>query len=549
MQGVDRNAGDEELRRHLSEVVKSTQDAVLSKDLDGFVTSWNPAAERLYGYRREDVIGRHISFLIPGDRKNEEERILDHVRRRERVDTYETERVRSDGTRVDVSLTVSPIISGTDQLLGASVIARDITAERRRRRARDFLLAASRQIGTSLDRQETARQIVEAAIPEFAELCVIDFLREDGMIGSTVAAGVDPAEAAQLERVRRENPISASSEHPVAEVLRNGRPLLWHAPAGDLEIAEIAQGESHREFVERAEYGGAAIAPLRVRGRLLGTFSFVHMKTDAAYDDADLELVTDLAERAALALDNARLYEERAELAAALQRFLRPPEPPRIPGLDVSVVSEPAGEGIEIGGDAFDVISVGEDHWFLIADVVGKGSAAAAVSVAIRQWVRSLVHELVDPAAILGRVNALLRDGGTLHDFATAILVRARPLGTGAWAAELACAGHPAAVVFDRGGATEMGGGSLLGAFGVPSIARHRFELQRGQSLLLATDGWFECGPVAGHLDSRDITRLSMQLADRRLDEVTAALRDDAIDRAGGKLRDDLVVLAVRPVA
>ena len=185
-----------ELQR-LAEVVRSTQDAVLSKDLDGIVTSWNPAAERLYGYSAEEAIGRHISFLIPSDRQDEEVTILERVRRSERLETYETERIRKDGARIDVSLTISPLENPVRGVVGASVIARDITAERRRRRAQEFLVAASRTLDASLDPTETARTIVATAVPELAELCVIDFVRDDGRLGDSIVAGGRPGGGAR----------------------------------------------------------------------------------------------------------------------------------------------------------------------------------------------------------------------------------------------------------------------------------------------------------------------------------------------------------------
>ena len=175
-----RSAEAERFRQHLAEVVRGTHDAVMSKDLDGIVTTWNPAATRLYGYTAEEAIGRHISFLVPPDRKDEEMAILERVKRGERLETYETERLRADGARIVVSLTVSPIRSPLRGLIGASVIARDITPEVRRRRAQEFLVAASRLLDSSLDPIETARTIVSTAVPELAELCLVDFRRKDG---------------------------------------------------------------------------------------------------------------------------------------------------------------------------------------------------------------------------------------------------------------------------------------------------------------------------------------------------------------------------------
>jgi PAS domain S-box-containing protein len=111
----------------LGAIVESSDDAIVSKTLDGIVTSWNPAAERLFGYTAEEMIGRPIAILAAPDRKNEMPAILESIRRGEKVDHYETVRRRKDGTLVDVSLTVSPIRDETGRIVGASKIARDIT--------------------------------------------------------------------------------------------------------------------------------------------------------------------------------------------------------------------------------------------------------------------------------------------------------------------------------------------------------------------------------------------------------------------------------------
>ena len=125
----------------LAAIVESSDDAIVSKTLDGTITSWNPAAARLYGYSAEEVIGRPISILAAPDRQNEMPANLERIRRGEKVDRYETVRRRKDGSLVDISLTVSPIRDGTGRIVGASKIARDITA-RRRAEERQRLLAA-----------------------------------------------------------------------------------------------------------------------------------------------------------------------------------------------------------------------------------------------------------------------------------------------------------------------------------------------------------------------------------------------------------------------
>src|SRR5438270_6620721 len=117
----------EEAGRTLAAIIESSEDAIISKDLDGKITSWNQAAERLYGYTSDEVIGKPITILIPPERQSEEPQILERIRRGERVDHYETVRRRKDGTLFDISATVSPIKDENGQVIGASKIARDIT--------------------------------------------------------------------------------------------------------------------------------------------------------------------------------------------------------------------------------------------------------------------------------------------------------------------------------------------------------------------------------------------------------------------------------------
>lgn len=535
----------ERVRQHMDEVVRGTRDAVLSKDLDGVVTSWNPAAERLYGYTAEEAIGCHVSFLVPPDHKHEETAILERVIAGERLDTYETERLRRDGARISVSLTISEIRSPRRGIVGASVIARDITAELRRRRAQEFLVTAGRLLDRSLDPVETARTIVGAAVPELAEICVIDFVRADGWYGDSVAAGADAGAAARLERIRRESPLDPRGPHPVAQVLREERPLIWRDLTAPDVIAEVAQNEEHRQLIHDAGYTSAAVVPLIARGRRIGGLSFLHAIGDMRYDGGDLEFLAELGDRAAMALDNARLYSERDRIAANLQLGLRPPSPPRIPGLEIAVVFEAAGEGIEIGGDLYDVIEAEQGCWVLIGDVAGKGSAAAGVSVAVRHSVRGLSREIDDPGEVLARVNELLVDGTSLHDFATAMLLRLRPRGDG-WELALAAAGHPPAILAGAGGTRQLGGGSVLGAWPRAALGRHRERIAGGETLILYTDGWLEAGPVEAHATPDSLAALAGSAAGGRLEELTGRLRDDAVRRGGGVLRDDLVVLALR---
>src|SRR6476620_9044404 len=117
----------DELQARLAASVATSDDAIVSKNLDGVVLSWNSAAERIFGYTADEIIGHPILILLPPERINEEATILANIRRGERVDHFETVRLRKDGRRVDVSVTISPIHDASGKVIGASKIARDIT--------------------------------------------------------------------------------------------------------------------------------------------------------------------------------------------------------------------------------------------------------------------------------------------------------------------------------------------------------------------------------------------------------------------------------------
>lgn len=124
----------------LAAIVESSEDAIISKDFNGIIRTWNAAAERLFGYKAEEIIGRPITILIPEDRQDEEPEIIARIRRGERVEHYETVRRRKDGSLIEISITVSPVRTPDGRIVGASKIARDITARRRIEEQRRLLL-------------------------------------------------------------------------------------------------------------------------------------------------------------------------------------------------------------------------------------------------------------------------------------------------------------------------------------------------------------------------------------------------------------------------
>jgi PAS domain S-box-containing protein len=129
----------EQAGQRLAAIVESSDDAIISKDLNGVISSWNSSAERLFGYTAEEAVGKSVTILIPPENHDEELDILDRIRRGERIDHYETVRRRKDGGLIDISLTVSPIRNALGKIVGASKIARDITERKEAEARRDLL--------------------------------------------------------------------------------------------------------------------------------------------------------------------------------------------------------------------------------------------------------------------------------------------------------------------------------------------------------------------------------------------------------------------------
>lgn len=187
----------EEMRARLAAIVESSDDAIVSKDLDGVIMTWNAGAERLFGYSAADAVGRPITIVIPPDRLDEEPEILGRIRRGERIDHFETVRQRKDGTLLDISLTVSPIIDGSGTVVGASKIARDITERRMLERQKDaFIGIAAHELRTPVTGIKAYTQLLARRLRQTGDDAVLEILdkldvqadRLTGLIGDLLDA-------------------------------------------------------------------------------------------------------------------------------------------------------------------------------------------------------------------------------------------------------------------------------------------------------------------------------------------------------------------------
>ncbi|HYF34564.1 MAG TPA: PAS domain S-box protein [Prosthecobacter sp.] len=295
----------------LSAIVGSSDDAIVSKNLNGIVTSWNPAAERIFGYSAAEMIGRPITAIIPPERLNEEPQILDRLRRGERVDHFYTRRVRKDGTYVDVSLTISPIRNKEGVIVGASKIARDVTERKRTEdilRTQKVKMEILNQVGTSLAAERDLQTLVQIVTDAGRELSNAAFgaffyntLREDGEAYMLYTLSGAPREAFEKFGMPRNTPLfgptfAGTETVRVADVLqdpRYGKMAPHHGmPKGHLPV---------RSYL--------AVPVISRSGAVLGGLFFGHPEPGIFTEEAEAMIKTLCAE-AAVAIDNARLYEK-----------------------------------------------------------------------------------------------------------------------------------------------------------------------------------------------------------------------------------------------
>ena len=264
--------------------------------------------------------------------------------------------------------------------------------------------------------------------------------------------------------------------------------LACEARADSLVGADDAGRQS---ALEELGLRSAMVVPLRSRGRTHGVITLATSGSDRRYDESDLAFAVELARRAATAVDTARLYQDRDQVARTLQRTLLPPTLPDIPYAEIAAVYHPAGEGSEIGGDFYDAFETGDGTWTIaIGDVCGKGAAAAAITGLARHTLRAAAFREPSPRAVLERLNrALLREVRE-ESFCTVAAGRLARNGSGAILTASA-GGHPAPLVLRNDGSIveATAPGTLLGIYDEIDVSDRETMLAPGESVVFYTDG------------------------------------------------------------
>ena len=316
----------------------------------------------------------------------------------------------------------------------------------------------------------------------------------------------------------------------------------------DRILEEIAEGEEHLDLLRQTRIRTAVVAPLRARGRTLGAIAIGRWQ-GPDYNPNEIALLEELAMRAGLAIDNARLYEERSYIARTLQRSLLPPRLPEIPGVETAARYRAAGEGIEVGGDFYDVFETIDARWGVaVGDVCGKGARAAAITSLARHTLRAAAMQERLPSEALLMLNEALRRQEVDTDFCTVAYAHLRPTPDGDVALLLANGGHPPPLLLKAGGdVTPVGrSGTLLGVVPDPHLPDTALTLAPGDALVLYTDGVTEARTPEGMFGSERLEELIRSCAGLGAGAIADVIERAVMDLQNGDARDDIAIVVLK---
>ncbi|MGW6546899.1 SpoIIE family protein phosphatase [Streptomyces massasporeus] len=430
--------------------------------------------------------------------------------------------------------------------------------ERLRRGSLSFLVEASDLLAGTLDRDQTLALMAQMTVPTLATWCAV----------YTIA---DQASEPYLSYVLHEDEElidgikSLLSKVPPPDPVPTPGARVWTAPG---EVAHQAalrssmrslglSGSPTRQVTPgigptlataSAVGGETVVLPLVARNRVIGMLT-LGKPTDEHFRQEILELAEDLSRRAALALDNARLYSERTAISQSLQRSLLPPGLPDIDGVEVDVIYRAAGEGNEVGGDFYDVFPIRDGAYgFAIGDVCGTGPNAAAVTGLARHALRLLAREGLSGPAVLERLNSAILDEGARSRFLTLLYGEMRPQEDGSAELKVVCAGHPLPLRLRQDGSVEPAAEPqpLLGVIEDLELYEQTVTLDPGDVLLCVTDGVTERREGARMLGDDGLADVLTTCTGLTAGAVAARIMR-AVERfASDAPSDDMAILAMR---
>ncbi|MGW0752921.1 SpoIIE family protein phosphatase [Streptomyces sp. NPDC002587] len=484
----------------------------------------NPALERINGISAADHIGKQPHDILPFLDVDTIESALRQVllTGTPLIDQYTVGRTLADPDH-DHAWSVSyyridgpsgRVIGVANSVVDVSERHRATTEADRARRRLAVIADASARVGTTLEVEHTAQELVDVAVPDLADVAAVDVLddvlafrrttpsREPGpeMFRALAVAAAYPSRAATAS-LGVGDLAAYGADRLITRCVHTGQPIvIAHADGNDLQ--RIARDADAATAFAQAGVHSYLVVPLIARNEILGALDLLRARSPLPFDEDDVLLAGELAGRAAVAIDNARWHQSVRNTAETLQRSLLPGHPPPLPGLHVASLYQPAQATQEVGGDWYDVIPLADDKTALVVgDVMGNGIDAAATMGRLRTATCTLADLDLDPDQVLQHLDKITQ--GLEHYIATCIYAVFDPR---AHQCRIANAGHLPPVLAPAGRRPrllDLPTGAPLGVGGVP-FHTSAFDFEPGDRLVLYTDGLVETRhhPIDERLDT-----------------------------------------------
>jgi PAS domain S-box-containing protein len=507
------------------------------------VVEGSDAARTLAGVMRAEV-GPLRSCIVAPVRARDEEAIGVMIVAHHEPDHFSH---ASEQTLVDVAGQAGVAIE-IARLFRA--VQNEVTARRESEAVQRFFAETSALLSWSLDYPETYQRLTQLCVPFLADLCLIDVADGD-RIRRVAAAHADRSKTSLVQKLLVEYAPDPFSVHPAADVVRGGRSQFAEDMTDEF-LHATTKNEEHFAIVKELGFTSYMCVPLTARGRTIGALSLVSAGSGRRFGTRELELAEELARRAALAIDNARLFTERDHVARALQSSLLPPSLPAIPGMTIAARYIAAGEGNEVGGDFYDVFQSGRNAWwFVVGDVSGKGPKAASIAGLARHTLHAVAMERRSPRHLLAALHETLARGEGQGEFCTVCcaLMQRVSGAPGTWRLSIACGGHPAPLVRRRDDTIQVAGlnGPLLG---LPlrsfKVRQETLIVEPGDTIVMYTDGVVEAHHPGQELFGERRLADTIAQAGETVDEVADAIVTSVHAYSASEPRDDLAVLVAR---
>jgi PAS domain S-box-containing protein len=555
----------------------------------------NPSFSRITGYGYDESVGRNCRFL---QGPATDEAALDDIRAalaEPRPITTTLLNYRKDGTAFWNQLSISPVFDGEGSLVSFVGVQTDVTervrvesereaafaaekaarheaedaravaeqsradAERARHEAERARVGAERAqsrlalmaeatstLSATLDMDELLDRLAGLCVPLLADWVFITLVDQYGVVRDTAYRHREGREA-DLAQFSSLHALHLPEASPSRRSIATARPVLL-PDLSDEVLKGVVVHPGAREAFRRLGGRSVLTVPMVARRRTLGAMALVSTSPERTFDQDDVDLVEDLARRAALVMDNVRLYQQEHTVADTLQRSLLP-DLPDIPGITAAAHYVSASTTADVGGDFYDLLQLPDRSIaVVVGDVVGHDVAAAAAMGHLRGLIRACIWDTgnPDPGSVLARVDGLVQ-GLKVASMATLVYARAiPPEGEGRpWRLEVANAGHPPMLLRGPDGEVRLLDGVTGLLVGVDASTERRtrlLEVPAGTTLVAYTDGLIE--NPGEDMDS-GIGSLAQRLATAPVDATPADLCDAAVDGVLDR-RDDVALIAVR---